>query len=325
MSSEEENNSVTGSSRKRAVNEPHGAPTHRKRVYLVESEATSLAGAGAVHEVPPETHVNSRGSSSSTPSEQSSTMQNVSAISKSSIAGDENDELMDVKRTASEKTESVVGSADVRDSAVADEAAAARNGATGFKADAIDEEEKEDKTSSDYYFDSYAHHAIHEEMLKDEVRTKVRSMLGWFLLEKVVLHPHSLAFQTYQMAILQNKHLFQDKFVLDVGCGTGILSMFAAQAGAKHVYAVDSSSIIWQAKKIVEKNGFAEKITCIKGKIEEIELPVQQIDIIVSEWVSIGKNARFWNVCFRATSTTNLVKSTFQSHSIYRWGTCCCK
>ena len=43
-------------------------------------------------------------------------------------------------------------------------------------------------TSKDYYFDSYAHHSIHEEMLKDEVRTR-----------------------TYQMAILENKHLFQDK------------------------------------------------------------------------------------------------------------------
>ena len=28
-------------------------------------------------------------------------------------------------------------------------------------------------------------------------------------------------------AILQNKHLFKDKVVLDVGCGTAILSMYA--------------------------------------------------------------------------------------------------
>ncbi|GKY93027.1 putative protein arginine N-methyltransferase 1.2 [Mayamaea pseudoterrestris] len=120
----------------------------------------------------------------------------------------------------------------------------------------------QDRTSKDYYFDSYAHHSIHEEMLKDDVRTS-----------------------TYQQAILNNKHLFRDKIVLDVGCGTGILSMFAAQAGAKHIYAVDCSSIIEQAKAIVERNGFADKITLIRGKIEEIELPVPHVDIIVSEWM----------------------------------------
>lgn len=61
--------------------------------------------------------------------------------------------------------------------------------------------------------------------------------------------------------------------------------MFASQAGAKHVYAVDCSSIIDQAKEIIKLNGFQNKITCIKGKIEEIDLPVQQVDIIVSEWM----------------------------------------
>ena len=108
-----------------------------------------------------------------------------------------------------------------------------------------EEEEEADRTSKDYYFDSYAHHAIHEEMLKDEVRTR-----------------------TYEMAIKQNAHLFRDKVILDVGCGTGILSMFASQVGAKHVYAVDCSSIAVSARQIVLKNGFGpDKITVIQGKV----------------------------------------------------------
>ena len=48
---------------------------------------------------------------------------------------------------------------------------------------------------------------------------------------------------TYKNAILKNKHLFKDKIVLDVGCGTGILSIFCCQAGAKHVYGIDNSFI----------------------------------------------------------------------------------
>ena len=72
---------------------------------------------------------------------------------------------------------------------------------------------------------------------------------------------------------------------MDVGCGTGILSMFAAQAGAKHVYGVDMSSIANQAREIIELNGFAETVTIIRGKIEEIELPVPHVDVIVSEWM----------------------------------------
>jgi len=120
----------------------------------------------------------------------------------------------------------------------------------------------QDMTSKDYYFDSYAHFAIHEEMLKDEVRTL-----------------------TYRDSMIKNKHLFKDKIVLDVGCGTGILSMFAVKAGAKHVYSVDMSNIIDEAKGIVEDNGMADKITLIKGKIEEIELPTEHVDIIISEWM----------------------------------------
>ena len=53
--------------------------------------------------------------------------------------------------------------------------------------------------------------------------------------------------------------------VLDVGCGTGILSMFAARAGAKQVIGVECSKIAESAAKIVETNNLADVVTIIKG------------------------------------------------------------
>jgi len=86
-------------------------------------------------------------------------------------------------------------------------------------------------------------------------------------------------------AIEQNRHLFKDKIVLDVGCGTGILSMFAARAGARLVIGIECSSIIDQARQIIECNGLADKIALIKGKVEEVEIPAAKVDIIISEWM----------------------------------------
>ena len=50
--------------------------------------------------------------------------------------------------------------------------------------------------------------------------------------------------------MLGNPEVFQDKVVLDIGCGTGILSMFAAKAGARQVIGVDQSDIIYSAMDI---------------------------------------------------------------------------
>jgi len=55
----------------------------------------------------------------------------------------------------------------------------------------------------------------------------------------------------YRDVIADNSELFRDKVVLDVGCGTGILSMFAAKAGARLVIGVDQSDVAYQAMDIV--------------------------------------------------------------------------
>ncbi|XP_064423290.1 protein arginine N-methyltransferase 3 isoform X2 [Latimeria chalumnae] len=112
------------------------------------------------------------------------------------------------------------------------------------------------------YFSSYGHYGIHEEMLKDKVRT-----------------------ESYRDFMYLNPHIFKDKIVLDVGCGTGILSMFAAKAGARRIIGVDQSEIIYQAMDIVRSNNLENTITLVKGRIEEVDLPVEKVDIIISEWM----------------------------------------
>jgi type I protein arginine methyltransferase len=61
--------------------------------------------------------------------------------------------------------------------------------------------------------------------------------------------------------------------------------MFCAKAGAKQVIAVDNSDILDKARENVYTNGLGETIVCLKGKIEEVVLPVDKVDIIVSEWM----------------------------------------
>lgn len=57
------------------------------------------------------------------------------------------------------------------------------------------------------------------------------------------------------------------------------------RAGAKHVIGVDMSTIIEKAREIVERNGMTAKITLLQGKMEEVKMPYQKVDIIISEWM----------------------------------------
>jgi SAM-dependent methyltransferase len=77
----------------------------------------------------------------------------------------------------------------------------------------------------------------------------------------------------YFRAVRNNARQFKDKVVLDVGTGSGILALFAAQAGAKVVYAVEATSMAKHARALVEANGYGGVVQVIQGTIETAELP----------------------------------------------------
>lgn len=124
-----------------------------------------------------------------------------------------------------------------------------------------------DVTDDSYYFDGYSNISIHETMLRDEPRT-----------------------QSYADALIANSKFMEGKVVLDVGCGTGILCMLAVKAGARKVIGVDSSSIIDRAQKVIDRNGMSDRITLVRGRLEEVKLPIEhdEVDVIVSEWMGYG-------------------------------------
>ncbi|XP_044044488.1 histone-arginine methyltransferase CARM1 isoform X2 [Siniperca chuatsi] len=91
-----------------------------------------------------------------------------------------------------------------------------------------------------------------------------------------------LRIATYQRAILVNETDFRDKVVLDVCCGSGILSFFAVQAGATRVYAVEASPMARFTQILVQSNCLSERIRVLEGEVEEVSCP-DMVDIIVSE------------------------------------------
>ena len=81
--------------------------------------------------------------------------------------------------------------------------------------------------------------------------------------------------------------------VLDVGSGTGILSILAARAGAKKVYSVEKSSIAEYTKKVVKDNGLDDIVEVLHHDIFSPALPSIRADVVISELLGtfgIGEN-----------------------------------
>ena len=90
----------------------------------------------------------------------------------------------------------------------------------------------------------YAEFEVHRTMIRDRVRTE--------------------AFRRAIDAVVR-----PGDTVLDVGAGSGILSLFAAQAGAARVYAVEQTTIAVLAQQLAAANGFADIVQVIQGDILE--------------------------------------------------------
>ncbi|XP_068959184.1 protein arginine N-methyltransferase 2 isoform X2 [Petaurus breviceps papuanus] len=122
--------------------------------------------------------------------------------------------------------------------------------------------EPEDTWQDGEYFGSYGTLKLHLEMLSDQPRTAA-----------------------YPQVILQHREFLEDKVILDVGCGTGILSLFCAHhARPRAVYAVEASEMAQHTEQLVLHNGFADKITVFQQKVEDVALP-GKVDVLVSEWM----------------------------------------
>ncbi|KAI7749371.1 hypothetical protein M8C21_000721 [Ambrosia artemisiifolia] len=130
------------------------------------------------------------------------------------------------------------------------------------------------------YFGSYSSFGIHKEMISDKVRT-----------------------DAYRQAIVDNPSLVKGAVVLDVGCGTGILSLFAAQGGASMVNAVEASGkmatvasqiakdngLLWNeasSGSTKQENGVVKVInSMVEDLIESGQIKPKSVDVLVSEWM----------------------------------------
>ncbi|CAE8605945.1 unnamed protein product [Polarella glacialis] len=78
--------------------------------------------------------------------------------------------------------------------------------------------------------------------------------------------------------------LVPGRVVLDLGTGAlALLALRCARAGARHVYAVEASPDVAQmARHAVAAAGYAEQVTVLTGRSQELDLP-QQVDVVVHE------------------------------------------
>jgi protein arginine N-methyltransferase 1 len=72
--------------------------------------------------------------------------------------------------------------------------------------------------------------------------------------------------------------------VVDIGCGTGVLSFMACEAGASRVYAIEGGPVIAAALELAIDNGFADRIEFLGGWSVDLGLP-EPADVLITETI----------------------------------------
>ncbi|XP_053482118.1 protein arginine N-methyltransferase 2 isoform X3 [Ictalurus furcatus] len=122
-------------------------------------------------------------------------------------------------------------------------------------------EDVEDAWQDEEYFSTYGT-LLHLEMLSDRPRT-----------------------ETYRQVIVSNSAALRGKVVMDLGCGTGIISLFCGRlAQPAAVYAVEASSVAEHTEKLVKLNRCDDVVTVFRSRAEDLMLP-SKVDVLVSEWM----------------------------------------
>lgn len=92
---------------------------------------------------------------------------------------------------------------------------------------------------------------------------------------------------TKMCSILLDKHMKTGSEVLDIGCGTGILSIIASKIGASMVDAIDIDEVaVKVAKENIEINHESTKIKASKAILSDLDQNEHKYDVIVANIIA---------------------------------------
>jgi len=68
----------------------------------------------------------------------------------------------------------------------------------------------------------------------------------------------------------------------DIGCGVGVFALLACRAGARRVFAIESSSIVEWGSQLAAANSFSDRIEFLRADSRQIDLP-ERVNVLISD------------------------------------------